>query len=146
MVYRWAPAMSRRERDKGLKGEAEVAELYRARGFDVRGLEGSGDHLIVCGEASGVVVHSEVKRQEVARPWLWYEQAVAEAPPGVPAVVHFRRNRSPWLALIAAGELADLLAQLEAARSALEHTRGQRDGLEAELRELERLAGIAENE
>jgi hypothetical protein len=115
--------MGRAERDKGRKGEAEVAELYRARGLEVRGLEASGDHLVICGPHSGVVLHSEVKRQEVARPWVWYEQAIADAPASGLAVVHFRRNRSPWLALLGAGELADTLASLEASRAANAHLR-----------------------
>ncbi len=123
--------MGGRERAKGVRGEREVAALYEARGLEVRGLEGAGDHLIVAGPSSGIVLHSEVKRQEVARPWVWYEQAASEAPAGVIATVHFRRNRSPWLALLAAGELAHLLASLEAARSALEEVR-------ARVAELER--------
>jgi hypothetical protein len=104
--------VSRAERAKGLAGEAEVRAIYEAAGFTVRGLEGTGDHLAVVdalplgAELAGVptmrrrlLVHSEVKRQEVARPWQWWEQAEAEAPPGALAIVAFRRNRSPWLAL-----------------------------------------------
>ena len=102
--------MSGSQRRKGVRGEREVAAIYEAHGFEVRGLEASGDHLIVCDPGSGLVIHSEVKRQETARPWLWYEQATAEAEPGALAVVHFRRNRSPWLALLAAERLAELLA------------------------------------
>jgi hypothetical protein len=128
--------MGRAERDKGRKGEAEVAELYRTRGLVVRGLEGAGDHLVVCGEHSGVLVHSEVKRQEVARPWQWWEQASAEAPAGSIAVVHFRRNRSPWLALLSAGELVALLEQLENSRAAGEHLRERVGELEHRLDEL----------
>lgn len=123
--------MGRGEREKGRKGEAEIATLYRGKGFEVRGLEATGDHLIVCGEHSGVVLHSEVKRQETARPWAWWEQASSNAPPGVPAVVHFRRNRSPWLALLLADELATLLASLEAARSAAASARARVAELEA---------------
>lgn len=104
--------MSRTERDKGRKGEAEVAELYRRRGLEVRGLEGGGDHLVVCSPSSGLTLHSEVKRQETARPWLWWEQASSEAPAGTMPVVHFRRNRSRWLALVDAEQLAELVAQL----------------------------------
>lgn len=101
--------MSRSERDKGLKGEQEVARSWRDRGFTVRGLEGGGDHGIVSDSMTGVRIHSEVKRQETARPWAWYEQAAAEAPPAFIPVVHFRRNRSPWLVLLALDDLQDLL-------------------------------------
>jgi hypothetical protein len=101
--------VGRSERDKGRRGEREVAMIYEAVALEVRGLEGSGDHLIVCGEGSGFVLHSECKRQEQARPWLWWEQASNEAPPETIPVVHFRRNRSPWLAMLAATDLALIL-------------------------------------
>lgn len=104
--------MSRSQRDKGLRGELEVAELYRAAGLQVRGLESAGDHLVVCAPASGVVIHSEVKRQETARPWAWWEQASAEAPAGTVPVVAFRRNRSRWLAIVDLEQLAALVGQL----------------------------------
>jgi hypothetical protein len=38
------PASSRR---KGLLGEREVARIWQAAGFEVRGLEGLGDHLVL---------------------------------------------------------------------------------------------------
>jgi hypothetical protein len=123
--------VGRGERSKGVRGEREVAALYEGLGLEVRGLEGAGDHLVVAGASSGIVLHSEVKRQEVARPWAWYEQASSEAPPGTIAVVHFRRNHSPWLALLGAGELGYLVASLENARAALEEVR-------AHVAELER--------
>lgn len=104
--------MSRTERDKGRKGEAEVAAIYAAAGLQVRGLEGSGDHLVVCEPSSGRVLHSEVKRQETARPWAWWEQASTEAPAGTMPVVAFRRNRSRWLAIVDLEQLAELLGQL----------------------------------
>jgi hypothetical protein len=96
-------------RDKGGRGEREVAAIFERVGLEVRGLEGAGDHLIVCGEGSGFVLHSEVKRQETARPWAWWAQASAEAPPETIALVTFRRNYSPWLSLIATTELALIL-------------------------------------
>lgn len=88
--------MSRRERDKGRKAEAEVAAIYQSHGFAVRGLEGVGDHLAV---GHGLVIHSEVKRQEVLRLPLWTRQALAEAPADALPIVAYRRNRSPWRAV-----------------------------------------------
>lgn len=101
--------MSRRERDKGRKGEGEVAAIYRARGLSVRGLEAGGDHLLVCDPGGGLTIHSEVKRQETARPWVWWEQASGDAPAGAVPVVAFRRSRSPWIALLELERLAELL-------------------------------------
>jgi hypothetical protein len=101
--------MGRASRDKGRKGEREVAVIFENAGLEVRGLEGAGDHLLICGDASGFTLHSEVKRQDTARPWAWWEQAESEAPPGTIPLVTFRRNRSPWLSMIATTELALIL-------------------------------------
>jgi len=102
--------MSRRERAKGIAGEREVAAIFRDRGFDCDRVPNSGG-LRLKGDLLGdVPAHLEVKRQETARPWLWYEQARSEAPPGVVPVVAFRRSRSPWLAIVDLEHLADLMA------------------------------------
>jgi hypothetical protein len=117
--------VSRSERAKGLKGEHEVRELYERHGFEVRGLEGTGDHLALLhgietlpggvtwanSARRPLTIHSESKRQETARPWQWWAQAEAEAPAGTLAVVAFRRNRSPWLALADLDRLAAALAR-----------------------------------
>ena len=105
--------MSGASRAKGLRGEHEVAAIWRAHGFEVRGLEGEGDHL--CIATYGVdnrltAIHSEVKRQERLQLWAWIAQAEAEAPAGAVPVVSFRRNRSPWYAAIRLETLAELLA------------------------------------
>lgn len=105
--------MSRRERDKGRRGEREVASVYEDAGFAVRGLEGGGDHTVIVGPGERLRLHSEVKRQETARPWSWWAQAEAEAPPGAIPVVHFRRNASPWLVMLTLGDFVRLLAYAE---------------------------------
>jgi sensor domain CHASE-containing protein len=102
--------VSRRERDKGRRGEAEVAAIFREAGLAVRGLEATGDHVVASAGAGRVRLHSEVKRQETARPWQWWRQAEAETEPGSATVVAFRRNRSPWLAMIRLDVLALLVA------------------------------------
>lgn len=110
--------MSNRERRKGRDGEAEVRAVWEAHGFTVRGLEGEGDHYVSRqGEYNldshafdRLVLHSEVKRCETARPWAWAAQAEREAPPGAVPVVSFRRNGSKWYALLPLDDLARLLA------------------------------------
>ena len=98
--------MAKASRSKGVRGEAEVRALYAQAGLTVRGLEDSGDHLVLGGRR---LVHSECKRQEVARPWLWWEQAESETEASAMTVVPFRRNRSPWLAIVRLDDLAELL-------------------------------------
>lgn len=105
-----SPAASRR---KGLVGEREVADLFEARAWEVRGLEGSGDWLAFLHwqsrqprGISSIALHVEVKRQERLRLPEWIAQAKAEAPSGVPPVVVFRQNRAEWIAAL---PLADLL-------------------------------------
>lgn len=85
--------MSGKERRKGVAGEREVAALFREHGFTVRGLEGRGDWLAI---GNGHLINVETKRQEVARPWAWQEQALADAVPDSLPLVAFRRSRSRW--------------------------------------------------
>jgi hypothetical protein len=100
--------MSAASRAKGVRGEHEVASIFTAAGLTVRGLEGSGDHLIVC--RAGLVLHSEVKRRERINVWELIAQMEAEAPQGTIAAGTFRRNRMPWYSLMRTTALAELLA------------------------------------
>ena len=107
--------MSRSERDKGARGELEVAAIFRAYGFDCDRTPNSGGLRIKGDLIGSVPVHVEVKRQETARVWAWWEQASEESGPRRP-VVAFRRSRSPWLAVVELEQLVQLLA--DAAKSA----------------------------
>lgn len=134
--------MSRRERRKGADGEREVAAIFRRAGFDCDRVPNSGG-LRIAGDLYGELpAHVEVKRQETARPWQWFEQASSEAPAGVAPVVAFRRNGSQWLAIVELETLVDLFAGASiAAKQAgdlaeLELEHGERRELPAEL-ELE---------
>lgn len=102
--------MAKAERAKGLRGELEVRGLWERHGFTVRGLEATGDHLVV---GAARLIHCETKRQETARPWAWWEQAQAETPPGAATFVPFRRSRSPWLVIADLEQLAAMLARAE---------------------------------
>lgn len=102
--------MGKRERAKGVRGELEVRDVFRLAGLPCERTPNSGG-LMLKGDLLGdVPAHVEVKWQETARPWLWFEQARADAPAGVMPVVAFRRSRSPWLALVQLDQLAALLA------------------------------------
>jgi hypothetical protein len=105
-----------RSRRKGRDGEAEVAAIWRAAGFDVRGLEGEGDHTVMrlgemrLAEFGSVTIHSEVKRCERIRAVEWIAQAEREAPDGAVPVVSFRQSHGRWYALLPLEDLARLLA------------------------------------
>lgn len=100
--------MSGSERRKGVGGEREVRELLARHGFEVRGLEAGGDHLAL---GHGLVLAVECKRQEVARPWAWWEQSIRDGLDGTLPLVVFRRSRSPWLVLADADRLLAELAR-----------------------------------
>jgi Holliday junction resolvase len=100
--------MAASSRRKGVKGEREVAAIWQAAGFEVRGLEGLGDHVVICG--NGVTIHSETKRQERLQLPIWLRQAADEAPSGTVPVVAFRQNRGEWYAALPLAALAELLA------------------------------------
>jgi Holliday junction resolvase len=98
------------ERRKGQGGEREVAELFRAAGFDTDRTPNSGA-LRIKGDLHGnLPLPVEVKRQEVARPWLWAEQAAIEAGANGRWLVAMRRSRSPWLAMMPLDQAVRLLA------------------------------------
>jgi hypothetical protein len=105
-----------RSRLKGRRAEAEVAAIWRAHGFDVRGLEGEGDHLVIGGNwraqplSRRITLHSEVKRCERVRIVEWLAQAEREAPDGAVPVVSFRWSRGVWYAALPLADLARLLA------------------------------------
>ncbi len=106
-------------RAKGVNGEREVANIWKAHGLEVRGLEGSGDHLVIAPghvcpgvfRQGPVTIHSEVKRHERLRLPEWLAQAAAEAPAGTIPVVSFRQSRGRWYACLPLDDLAELVAR-----------------------------------
>lgn len=106
--------MSAASRRKGVAGEREVADKFRAADFTVRGLEGQGDWLAMRridypGNGHYITLHLEIKRQERVRLPEWLEQARAEAPPDVPPVVVFRQSRGQWIAALPLDDLLELI-------------------------------------
>lgn len=104
--------VSRSERDKGRRGQAEVRAAFEAHGFAVHAgqanLAGVCDVLVTTPRAT---LHVESKRQETARPWPWIAQAEGDASPGTVPVVAFRRSHSKWYAIISLDNLATLLGE-----------------------------------
>jgi Holliday junction resolvase len=101
--------MGREARRKGADAEREVANIFRAAGFDVDRVPNSGG-LKIKGDLTGLAgMHCEVKRQETLKLPAWLEQAREEAPEGAVPLVIFRRSREDWHAVIPLDALVELL-------------------------------------
>ena len=100
--------MSRAEREKGKRGEREVAKLLAAYGFEARRDGRLDDDLVH--NVDGV--HFEVKRRERIDIPRWFRETfdVAARYKKRP-VVAFRSSRSPWLAVVELEYLVELLAE-----------------------------------
>jgi hypothetical protein len=99
--------MAASSRRKGIVGEREIADRWKVAGAAVRGLEGEGDHLVIC--TNGLTIFSEVKRQERLKIPEWWRQTAREAPQGTLPVLHFRQNRGEWLVVMRLDDLAALV-------------------------------------
>lgn len=89
--------MGKSQKEKGKRGEREVANILKAHGYDARrgqqfcGLTGEADVVGMPG------YHLEVKFQETTKLGEWFAQSERDARKGeVPVVVH-RKSRSPWM-------------------------------------------------
>jgi Holliday junction resolvase len=108
--------MSRASREKGKRGEREVAEVFRDAGFQDAHRTGQmqsnalGTHADVSGVPS---LHLEVKRCEVLKVPAWIAQAKADAKSGDEPVVAFRQSGEPWRAVVDLRWLAELVADRE---------------------------------
>lgn len=94
---------------KGARGEREAAEeICRVFGVEARrGRQYSGGD-----ESPDIVsgiphVHFEVKRTERLSVYDAMDQAVDDAGPNIPVVLH-RRNDRPWLAIVRLDDLPEL--------------------------------------
>ena len=92
--------MGRMSREKGKRGERELAKILREYGYDARrgqqfcGSNGDADVVGLPG------IHIEVKRTEVLKAYQYLEQAIADAKYGEMPVVFHRQNGKPWIVLM----------------------------------------------
>lgn len=106
--------MGRASRDKGRRGEQEVARIFREAGFDVDRVPNSGG-LRVKGDLTGLEgFHLEVKRQERLCIPEWLSQAHEEAGEGEIPTLIFRQSKRPgsvgdWQAVLPLADLLELL-------------------------------------
>ena len=94
--------MGKFSREKGKRGERELAALLRHEGFEARRgqqYSGGGDSPdVICGDLPGL--HFEVKRTESLQLWKALEQAKYDASENKIPVIAHRRNHSEWIFII----------------------------------------------
>lgn len=100
--------MGKASREKGKRGERELASYLRDQGYDARrgvqfcGINGNADVVGLSG------VHIECKRVETLRIYDAVEQARRDAQGAdIPAVFH-RRNNHEWLVIMTADDFIKL--------------------------------------
>ena len=106
--------MGRKSKDKGARGERELAtELHRLFGVTARrGVQyrGGVDSPDVITDIEGI--HFEVKRTERLSLYPAMQQAVNDAGGKIPVVCH-RANGKEWLAIVRLNDLPKLTTALE---------------------------------
>lgn len=113
--------MAKRERDKGKRGELEVAHVFKDAGLpadrtaalQAGSVPGVGDVTV----RSLPLLHIESKRCERYELPAWLRQVDEARLDGQAYVVAFRRSRDSWRAVVDLGWLASVLAELERLRA-----------------------------
>lgn len=99
-------------RNKGKRGELELARLLRERGYTARRgqqFKGTPDSPDIVGLDG---FHVECKRVEAGNPYKWLEQAKADAGEDqVPLVVH-RKNNQDWITILTLDDFLNLLVTI----------------------------------
>ncbi len=97
-------------RNKGKRGELELAAFLRAHGFEARRgqqFKGGGDSPdVVCDD---LPMHIECKRVEAGNIYTWLDQATRDAPAGKTPVVMHKKNGRPWVAVLTLEDLLELI-------------------------------------
>lgn len=103
--------MSVNSKQKGKRGELEIAKILREYGYNARRGQqysgASGDPDVI-----GLKdIHIEVKRtKQNTYPYKWMEQAKHDARIGERPTVFFRRDRDNWLVLLDLKDFLELYA------------------------------------
>lgn len=113
--------MGRAQRDKGKRGERELAQLLREHGYDDahRGVQYQGGP-----QSPDVVgmpgVHLEVKRTERPRIYDYMGQAIRDAGDGEIPVVAHRQNGKRWLAILPFEDFVEMRRKIDGAQGSAE--------------------------
>lgn len=98
-------------KQKGKRGELEVAHLLKAHGYDARrgqqynGADGSADVIGMPG------YHVEVKRTERTEVEKWMNQARNDARLGEIPIVFHRRNKEVWKVILDAADFIKIISK-----------------------------------
>lgn len=105
--------MGKTSREKGKRGEREVAALLREYGYDAkRGVQYQGGPQSP--DVTGLPgIHIEVKRTERLHLWDALVQSRADAGTDIPVVFH-RANDCPWVVIMDAKDWMELYREWEA--------------------------------
>lgn len=98
--------MGKASRDKGKRGEREIASLCQEFGYDVHRTAQFRGNTGAAGDCEGLPhIHIEVKRTEAFRLWDALAQAKHDAAENgkgnIPTVWH-RKNDCPWVVILEA--------------------------------------------
>ena len=103
--------MSKASREKGKRGEREVANTLKSLGFPARR---TAQYCGNTGDASDVVgvdgFHLEIKRCEKTEIHTWLKQAEHDCGDNIPVVCH-RRSNEVWYATLPMIDLFQIVAQ-----------------------------------
>lgn len=103
--------MGKPSRDKGKRGEQELARIIRAAGFPCERTS-NGRVQLGKGDLKGLPgLCLEVKRAERLDVPGWLRQVEADCPAGDVPAVAFRRNNEPWRAIVPFDFLLSLLEE-----------------------------------
>ena len=105
--------MSKSQRDKGKRGERQVAELLRSLGIAARrGRQYAGhpDAPDVVADLPGCYVEVKLRERESVRAWM--DEARVNAGDLVPLVFH-RKNRGEWLLTLPAAAMREFARSVE---------------------------------
>lgn len=125
--------MAKMSRDKGKRGEREVARILREHGYDARrGVQyhGGADSPDVIGLPG---IHIEVKRTERLNLYDALGQSRGDAGEGESPVVIHRRNDCEWVVIQPISDWLDMYASSEMAVKASEMDSKGRSGEESSV-------------
>jgi len=106
--------MAKLSRDKGKRGEREVAELMRKYGFEARRgqqFKGTKDSPDIIHNMGNFYV--EVKRTQAFSLYPVLEQAAEEGGDESRPIVFHRKNDKPWVVVVYADEFLDLMQDVD---------------------------------